>query len=47
MGEGTREWQKSLPADYEADKVSELDKKVKNVKRRLAQKGSSAESKPQ
>ena len=41
------EWQKSLPADYEADKVSELDKKVKNVKRRLAQKGSSAESKPQ
>jgi len=41
------EWQKSLPADYEADKVAELDKKVKNVKRRLAQKGSAGESKPQ
>jgi tetratricopeptide (TPR) repeat protein len=31
------EWQKSLPADYEADRVTELDQKLKNVKRRLAQ----------
>jgi len=41
------EWQKSLPADYEADKVAELDKKLKNMKRRLAQKASAGESKPQ
>ncbi len=41
------QWQKSLPADYEADKVAELDKKLKNMKRRLAQKASAGESKPQ
>ena len=32
------EWQHSLPADYEAEKISQLDQKLKNLKRRLAQK---------
>jgi tetratricopeptide (TPR) repeat protein len=41
------EWQKSLPADYEAEKVNDLEKKLKNLKRRLAQKASTGESKPQ
>jgi tetratricopeptide (TPR) repeat protein len=31
------EWQKSLPANYEANRVAELDQKLKNVKPRLAQ----------
>ncbi len=41
------EWQKSLPADYEADRVAELDQKLKNVKRRLAQKTSAGDAKSQ
>ena len=41
------EWQKALPADYEAEKVNDLDKKLKSLKRRLAQKGTAGESKPQ
>src|SRR5271154_1104425 len=32
------EWQKALPADYEADKVSELDQRLKDLKKRVAQK---------
>jgi tetratricopeptide (TPR) repeat protein len=32
------EWQHALPADYEAERVAQLDQKVQNVKRRLAQK---------
>jgi tetratricopeptide (TPR) repeat protein len=36
-------WQKSLPVDYEQEKVAQLDKKLKNVKRRLAQKSSGDE----
>jgi tetratricopeptide (TPR) repeat protein len=32
------EWQKAVPADYEADKVNELDAQVKAVKRHTAQK---------
>jgi tetratricopeptide (TPR) repeat protein len=35
------EWQKSLPANYEADRVAELDQKLKNVKPRLAQQKTS------
>jgi Tfp pilus assembly protein PilF len=41
------EWQKALPADYEAEKVNELDKKLKSVKQRLAQKSATGENKPQ
>jgi tetratricopeptide (TPR) repeat protein len=41
------EWQKALPADYEADKVSELDQELKNLKRnKLAAKPASGDSKP-
>lgn len=39
-------WQKSLPVDYEEDKVAQLDKKLKNLKRRLAQKSAGDEKSP-
>ena len=32
------EWQKAAPADYEGDKVAEVDAQLKSLKRRLAQK---------
>lgn len=41
------EWQKALPADYEADKVNEVEAQLRTVKRRLAQKMPAAETKPQ
>jgi tetratricopeptide (TPR) repeat protein len=41
------EWQKALPAEYEADKVSEIDSQLKTLKKRLAQKSSSDTVKPQ
>jgi Flp pilus assembly protein TadD len=41
------QWQKSLPADYEAEKVSDLEAKLKNSKLRLAQKSPGGENKPQ
>jgi tetratricopeptide (TPR) repeat protein len=41
------EWQKAVPADYQADKVSELDAQLKNLKRRLAQKSAPETAKPQ
>jgi Tfp pilus assembly protein PilF len=41
------EWQKSVPADYESDKVSEIDAQVKAVKRHTAQKTSPDAPKPQ
>ena len=41
------EWQRALPADYEADKASEVETQLKNLKRRLAQKSSSEAAKPQ
>jgi tetratricopeptide (TPR) repeat protein len=41
------EWQKSLPVDYEADKVTELDAQLKNLKRRTAQKTTPDSVKPQ
>ena len=41
------EWQKALPADYEADKVSELDAQLKVLKRRLAEKSNPDTPKPQ
>ncbi|MGH9701690.1 MAG: hypothetical protein ACRD52_19825, partial [Candidatus Acidiferrales bacterium] len=41
------EWQKAVPADYDPDKVSELDGQLKNLKRRLAQKSALDGPKPQ
>jgi len=41
------EWQKSVPADYETDKVNELDAQLKNLKRRTAQKTTPDSPKPQ
>jgi len=41
------EWQKASPADYEADKVNEVDAQLKNLKRRLAQKSAPDTPKPQ
>jgi tetratricopeptide (TPR) repeat protein len=40
------QWQKALPADYEADKVSALESKLKNLKRHLAQKSPGGDSRP-
>jgi tetratricopeptide (TPR) repeat protein len=41
------QWQKALPADYEADKVTALETKLKSSKLRLAQKSPGGENKPQ
>ena len=41
------EWRHSLPADMESDKVAELEKKLSQVKRRIAQKSVPQEPKPQ
>jgi tetratricopeptide (TPR) repeat protein len=42
------EWQHALPADYEADKVNELDQRLKNLKRsKVAEKPAPADTKPQ
>jgi tetratricopeptide (TPR) repeat protein len=41
------EWQKAVPADYDSEKVSELDAQLKNLKKRLAQKSSPETAKPQ
>jgi tetratricopeptide (TPR) repeat protein len=47
MERALAEWQRSLPGDYEADKVAELESQLKTLKRRLAQKSSPENSKPQ
>jgi cytochrome c-type biogenesis protein CcmH/NrfG len=36
------EWRRSLPADMESDKVAEMEKKLGQVKHRVAQKASAA-----
>jgi len=41
------EWQKALPADYDADKASDAETKLKGLKRRLAQKSIPETAKPQ
>ena len=41
------EWHRALPADVENDKVAELEKKLSQVKHRVAQKATSQEAKPQ
>ena len=40
-------WQKALPSDYEADKAGETETKLRNLKKRLAQKSSPSAGKPQ
>jgi len=40
------EWRRSFPADVEADKIAELEKKLSRSKHRLAQKSAGAEAKP-
>jgi tetratricopeptide (TPR) repeat protein len=47
MERSLSEWQKAVPADYEADKVNEIDSQLKNLKKRLAQKSSTDTAKPQ
>lgn len=37
-------WQKALPADYQPAKVNELQNKLRNLKRRVAQRSSDSES---
>jgi len=41
------EWQKALPADYEAEKVTVIEAQLKTLKRRLAQKTPAETAKPQ
>ncbi len=40
------EWRRSLPADVEADKVAELEKKLSQSKHRVAQKSTASDAKP-
>jgi len=40
-------WQKATPAEYEADKVADIEAQLKTLKRRLAQKSSPETEKPQ
>ena len=40
------EWRRSLPADMEADKVAELEKKISQSKHRVAQKSTASDAKP-
>ncbi len=40
------EWRRSLPADMEADKVAELEKKLSQSKHRVAQKSTASNPKP-
>ena len=40
------EWHRSLPADIENDKIAEVEKKLSEVKHRVAQKSSPQDSKP-
>jgi Flp pilus assembly protein TadD len=41
------EWRRSLPADLENDKIAEIEKKLSQVKHRVAQKSSPQDAKPQ
>jgi tetratricopeptide (TPR) repeat protein len=40
------EWHRSLPADLEADKVAELERKISQSKHRVAQKSTASDEKP-
>jgi tetratricopeptide (TPR) repeat protein len=41
------DWQKAAPADYDAEKVNEVDTQLKTLKRRLAEKSNPDTAKPQ
>src|SRR5690348_2018689 len=41
------EWRRALPADLENDKIAEVEKKLSQVKHRVAQKSSPQDAKPQ
>jgi hypothetical protein len=41
------EWQRALPADFEPEKVAELDAQLKALKRHMAQKSTIETAKPQ
>ena len=41
------EWRKAVPADYEPDKVTELESQLRTLKKHLAQKSSPETNKPQ
>lgn len=41
------EWQKAVPADYDAQQVNKVDEQLKNLKKRLAQKSSPDAARPQ
>ncbi|HXO06308.1 MAG TPA: tetratricopeptide repeat protein [Candidatus Sulfotelmatobacter sp.] len=41
------EWQKVIPAEYDAEKVNDLDAQLKNLKRHTAQKSNPETAKPQ
>ena len=41
------EWRRAAPADVETDKIAELEKKLGQVKHRVAQKSSAQDAKPQ
>jgi len=41
------EWRRSLPADIESDKVAEVEKRLGQMKHRVAQKSASQDAKPQ
>ena len=41
------EWRRSLPADIEVDKIAEIEKRLGQVKHRVAQKSSPQDAKPQ
>jgi tetratricopeptide (TPR) repeat protein len=47
MERALAEWQRALPADYEPEKVAELDSQLKTLKRALAQKPATETGKPQ
>ena len=40
------EWHRALPADVENDKIAEVEKKLGQVKHRVAQKSSAVDTKP-
>ena len=40
------EWRRALPADFEADKVAEIEKKLAQSKHRVAQKSTATATKP-
>jgi tetratricopeptide (TPR) repeat protein len=46
MERALAEWQRAVPADYEPDRVTELDTQLKTLKRRLAQKSAAETPKP-